>query len=754
MKYSIKSSLWPVNFFLGLNSVCAQILFLREFLAVFQGSEFTIGIIFANWLFWTAFGSYWAGKRLRKKEVPKIILVLMQLIIAALVPFTIFTIKLIRSVLQTSAGELFDISSIFLSSFIILSIFCFISGAIFPAASRSVRQFKEKREGVSGGIVYFYETWGAATGGFICSILFFMEIQSITLAIGLLILNLIVLAAMAFYNLSGRQKMLMLLLISFMFAACPFIILKLDKISTRKLWDTFDVKFNADSRYGRLTLIQVEEAFTLYENGVKIATVPDRESAEEAAHFALLAHAHPQKILLIGGGLGGALEEALKHPSIQKIDYCELDPMIPKILSFKTEHILKNPKINLHHSDGRLFLKESDNRYDLILLNLPDPANAQINRFYTVEFFREVSGRLNEGGMLSFQVSGSENYYSDEHARFLQCLNKTLSVVFRYTTTIPGGTVHFFAGDLLINAVHTDSLSARLERRNIETQYIRDYYVSSRFMPDRIDYLRETISPADDTPLNYDFIPGAYYFYATLWSSQFSTLMAAALQKASAITLKYIFIGIFFLLLIVLIYRKISEQNSYSRLSSGLAVIVMGYTMMALQIILLLSFQAVYGYVYLEMALLIGMFMAGMGIGSGLSLRRKSAGQKDLVLVHFFGIIIPLVFILLLKFYSADFQILFPLTGLVFGGLGGYQFPLVSRMFFERLGRSEQNTGLVYSLDLLGGLAGAALLSAFLIPLFGFFNNLFIVASLNLVTVISVVLCRLGTTRLLRKQKP
>jgi hypothetical protein len=47
-----------------------------------------------------------------------------------------------------------------------------------------------------------------------------------------------------------------------------------------------------------------------------------------------------------------------------------------------------------------------------VLVNLPEPQNAQLNRFYTVEWFREVSRRLTPTGLLSFQLRSSENYIS------------------------------------------------------------------------------------------------------------------------------------------------------------------------------------------------------------------------------------------------------------------------------------------------------------------------------------------------------
>ena len=48
--------------------------------------------------------------------------------------------------------------------------------------------------------------------------------------------------------------------------------------------------------------------------------------------------------------------------------------------------------------------------YDVIIVNLPDPQTAQINRFYTLEFFQEVASKLAPQGIFSFRLSAAENY--------------------------------------------------------------------------------------------------------------------------------------------------------------------------------------------------------------------------------------------------------------------------------------------------------------------------------------------------------
>ena len=179
--------------------------------------------------------------------------------------------------------------------------------------------------------------------------------------------------------------------------------------------------------------------------------------------------------------------------------------------------------MRLHAIDGRLFLKTTPETFDVIILNLPEPQTAQLNRFFTVEFFREAAAKLNPGGILSFQLQASENYISPTLGSFLRCINRSLQEVFPEVTTIPGDTAHFFAatqaGTLTVRA---DDLLQRLRSRQLETRYVREYYLPFRMAPDRMLELADQIRPLPETPVNRDFAPVAYYFDIALWSTQFN----------------------------------------------------------------------------------------------------------------------------------------------------------------------------------------------------------------------------------------
>ena len=74
----------------------------------------------------------------------------------------------------------------------------------------------------------------------------------------------------------------------------------------------------------------------------------------------------------------------------------------------------------------------------------------------------------------------------------------------------------------------------------------------------------------------------------------------------------------------------------------------------------------------------------------------------------------------------------FPALALMAGLLGGYQFPLASRIYFAGTDSSQRNPGILYGLDLLGACLGAVALSAYLLPVYGFRRTAILMAVVNL----------------------
>jgi len=772
-RQSSTQSIWrlrPLLLLIGFTATVAQILLMRELLVVFYGTEISLGLLLANWLFWTGIGSSLFGRKAAWLDDPPKTLAGLQTLLAFALPLTIMAVRSSKGIFVTVPGEVLGPGPMFLTAFVVLCPFCLFSGGMFSAGSRLVGQETRTGPASATGAVYLLEAFGSGLGGLIACLMLVRHYSSFQIAFCLGLLNLLAAASLIFREALRRRAAYGAILAVFVAGLFPFGAPWMERVSLGRLWHGFHLLTSQNSAYGNLAVVETDSSRTLLENGLVLFTAPDPQTAEESVHFALLQHRAPRSVLLIGGGLNGSAVEALKHPFLERVDFVELDPKIFELgqsyFASEMATLQHEPRMHLHAADGRLFLKSTPETFDVIILNLPEPQTAQLNRFFTVEFFREATARLNPGGILSFQLRASENYITPTLGSFLQCINRSLQEVFSEVTTIPGDTAHFFAatqtGTLTVRA---DDLLQRLKARHLATSYVREYYLPFRMSPDRMLEMAEQIRPQAETPVNRDFAPVAYYFDIALWSTQFNGSYREAFATMARIKFRWILAGLTALLVIGILFVVLFRRKELRLACVAGCVGAMGFTLMALEILLLLGFQAIYGYVYQQLALLVAAVMMGMALGSWLGLRsvgrRNGVNWAALQVLATVQVIAALSPLLLYGFFlicarSSSLaglyligEVFFPAVALMCGMLGGYQFPLASSLFFAgQKDAPQKNTGSLYAVDLLGACIGAAILSAYLVPVFGFLKAGMLILVLNLATALLVFMAASQEKRL------
>lgn len=128
---------------------------------------------------------------------------------------------------------------------------------------------------------------------------------------------------------------------------------------------------------------------------------------ENLVHPALTAHAAPKKALIIGGGDGGAAEEVLKHPSIEQVTMVELDAEVIEVAKkyFASIHrgAFDDKRLRLIVGDGLQFVANTGEKFDFIVLDLPDPIGPA-TALYEEAFFRDCAKALKPGGALTLHM--------------------------------------------------------------------------------------------------------------------------------------------------------------------------------------------------------------------------------------------------------------------------------------------------------------------------------------------------------------
>lgn len=684
-------------FLLGFLASAFQIYLLREFAAEFTGNELTFGLVLGSWLLWGGLGSLVKPVRRPAEGTAR----LAGLYGAAVIFFAagLLLLRFSDKLMGLLPAETTGLLPAFGFALVLALFLSFPLGHAFVLNA-----------GLLGGdvpLVYILESAGAAAAGLAVHFLlvpWLSNWQGAAVVGG----SAAVVTLVALKPGHAKPLLAAALLVSAGLALA-------DRPVLKAAWKPLDLVDAEDTPYGKLTVVRNEEQVSLYDNGLAVFSRPDVGAAEDAVHFALLQRDDIRRVLLIGGTVSGCVEEVLKYPGVL-VDGVELDPAViglaRKHLPARALAALDDPRVRIFTRDGRAFLERTAERYDAILLDLPDPATTQVNRYYTREFFAEIRKKLEPGGILSFVLTGAENYISQAFSRHLASIVRTLKGAFPGEfRVVPGGTVVVLASDGPLS-VDPEFLSEKIARLGLETTFVSPAMLPSRLEPGRVDRLSMALKAAGtEARINRDLVPVSCYFQSLLWASQFGGPGSHLLQAAGRVASFWALDVPLAVAALVLVALAWGLRRSSSRFLVPVAV--MGFTTIVVEVAMFIAFQANFGYVYGKIALLLASFMAGLVIGAVLGRRRKRPGRADLPLVQAGFVLLLLTTRGALSGVggeAAPFALL-----AAFGILSGFLFVSANRLVLRR----TPHPGLGYGVDLIASFAGAILASALLIPLFG-----------------------------------
>lgn len=196
------------------------------------------------------------------------------------------------------------------------------------------------------------------------------------------------------------------------------------------------IVFSEQTKYQKIVITKWSDWYSLYINGnQQLSTFDEYLYHEPMVHSALGLTESKKNILVLGGGDGCIARELLKYDdAITKITLVDLDNRMitigktHPIFSTINNNALNNDKVITINDDAFTFLEQTQEKYDVILVDLPDPNNVDLNKLYTKEFYTLCYNRLQKEG--TFITQSGSPYYA---TKAFYCIDKTLKKSGFYT---------------------------------------------------------------------------------------------------------------------------------------------------------------------------------------------------------------------------------------------------------------------------------------------------------------------------------
>lgn len=462
-------------FLAGALAQTAQVVLLRELLMAFSGLEATLGIVLGAWMALVAAGAALAGPLIPKRLPPAPLFGV--LLGSAFLPLggSALLARLLPASLGLVSGQLPGLGASLGLSLAALAPTGLFVGALFVASARALESARGgDPPGASAGRAYLLEAAGSAIAGAAFSFLLVELLDPFRL-----LFLLCAAASAGGLALTGRKAAPRAFHAGAGMLAAALVLLGagalLDGATAASRWKSLQAGAEflgaRDSRYGRIAVTRYRGQTNFFASGHLAFSLPDPEGASGLAHPVLAEHLRPRKVLLVGGGVSGTVREILKH-GVEKVVYVELDPVLVETArEFEPGEtaFLDDPRVTFLPGDGRAAVTRAESgSFDVVLVDVPDPMTAALNRYYTREFFAEVRRVLRGDGIAAFTLSGAPNYMGDEIRARNGAIYHTFRDVFDKAVVWPGDTfLYVGAGAEVDLTLDPEILAERFEARAV-----------------------------------------------------------------------------------------------------------------------------------------------------------------------------------------------------------------------------------------------------------------------------------------------
>ncbi|MER3430345.1 MAG: spermidine synthase [Blastocatellia bacterium] len=276
-----------------------------------------------------------------------------------------------------------------------------------------------------------------------------------------------------------------------------------------------NIVYARSSPYQRIVVTKGKTGYALFLNGnLQFSSFDEYRYHEALVHPAFAAVSNvPRRVLVLGGGDGLALREILKYPEIESVHLVDLDAMMTGLseafppLAELNRHSFKDPRVQVTNADAFVWLDNaSEEKFDIAIVDFPDPNNFALGKLYTTRFYRLLRNRLTEDAAVIIQCT------SPLVARkSFWCIIRTLQAagfyVHPYQATVPSFGIWGYA-------------LAKLRPFDVPkapTPDIEMHFLNEKTFANMFDFSTDTAMPAEEIEINRLDNQALVRYYETEW---------------------------------------------------------------------------------------------------------------------------------------------------------------------------------------------------------------------------------------------
>lgn len=267
-----------------------------------------------------------------------------------------------------------------------------------------------------------------------------------------------------------------------------------------------DVILSKQTTYQKIVMTKHKDDLKLFLDGnLQFSSSDEYRYHEALVHIPMMYTENHSRVLVLGGGDGLAVREILKYNDVKEVILVDIDKEMTDLcandnqISVLNKNSLKDKKVTVINEDGYMYVKENKEKFDVIIIDFPDPNNEGLNKLYTNVFYNYIKANLTENGVMVSQSTSP--YYAKKS---FWCINKTIQS--QFNTVIPYHLQVPSFGDWGFNL----AFNSNNERKKlvVETQFLNSSNIDSMFV-----FGNDEIIALDQIEENDMFKPSLITYY-------------------------------------------------------------------------------------------------------------------------------------------------------------------------------------------------------------------------------------------------